>query len=225
MTTNDNNNDNDDDNTNKSFPTEIERYYRKFYHRCKDKPLQDICVLAHSNKVCLITLAPSHPALHAGGPVQKLEYVVETGGKKVGDVHGKRKLEAIKLKIGTPLCRITAHDGTVYAVDSPIKGKLCELNDNLVNDVTLLTRMSGSNGYLAIVLHTTCSDDEFMTHLLTADQYADALAGRGMDKNVDGIVNSQTGADCETEDATRKRVAGECLEMDASKKTKTDDNC
>merc|ERR1712179_403225 len=123
-----------------SFPTEIERYYRKFYQRCANKPSEDVCVLAHSNKVCLITLTPNHAAL-APGPIQKLEYVVETGGKKVGDIHGKRKLEAIKLKLGTPLCRITAADGTVYTVTSPIRGKLCELNNNLMEDVTLLSRM------------------------------------------------------------------------------------
>lgn len=65
-----------------TFPTEIERYYRKFYERRPDKPREDLCVLAHSNKVCLITLVPDHIALEHG-PVQKLEYVVETGGKKV----------------------------------------------------------------------------------------------------------------------------------------------
>merc|ERR1712113_715397 len=66
---------------------------------------------------------------------------------------------------------ITSGDGTVYTINSPIQGKLCELNDNLVKDLTLLTRKPGSNGYLAIVLHNTCTDDEFLDHLLTTTQY------------------------------------------------------
>merc|ERR1712080_175093 len=154
-----------------TYPSEIERYYKRFFDRREDKPLEDLCVLAHSNKVFIITLTPDHKALQSG-PIQSLDYVVETGGKKVGDVHGKRKLDAIKLKTGTPLCKITSADGTVYTINSPVRGKLCELNDNVIKDLTLLTRMPETNGYLAIVLHNTCSDEEYCNYLLTAEQYS-----------------------------------------------------
>ena len=137
---------------------------------------------------------------------------------QVGDVHGKRKLEAIKLKIGTPLCKVTSGDGSVYTILSPIKGKLCELNDNLIKDLTLLNGKPGSNGYLAIVLHQTCTDDDFLDHLLTQEQYTrgECITGRcdvvgGGRGRVEGVGRMNNGGQGVVE-AAHKRGASKSPE-------------
>jgi hypothetical protein len=41
----------------------VERYYTPRYWLDPDQPGEDFCVLFHSNRICVITLAPSHTVL------------------------------------------------------------------------------------------------------------------------------------------------------------------
>ncbi|KAF6036145.1 FAM206A [Bugula neritina] len=46
------------------YPTVVERYYTKKYKTAvKGQNGNDFCILCHSNKLCLVTLAPSHSIL------------------------------------------------------------------------------------------------------------------------------------------------------------------
>lgn len=152
------------------YPSVIERYYKKFYYKYEDKPDEDLCVLVHSNKVCIVTLTPEHKVFKHG-PIKSLKYLIESDGKKVGDVHGKRKLQAIKTNLGIPLCEITASDGTKFVIDCPVRGKLLELNDTFQTDLSLLDTKSETSGYLAIVLHQFSKNDFVCNYLLSEEQY------------------------------------------------------
>lgn len=153
-----------------AHPSVIERYYKRYFDKREDRPDEDVCVLVHSNKMCIVTITPEHKALKSG-PIKSIRYIVETGGKKVGDVHGKRKLQAIKTRAGMPLCEIISGDGTPYIIKCPVRGKLCELNEKFDNDLTIFDNMPETNGYLAIILHYFCNDKDVCSYLLTEEQY------------------------------------------------------
>merc|ERR1719167_943050 len=53
------------------------RYYTKLYSLDQDRDwCEDILVLNHSNKICLITLAPSHPVLANKLKINKVNFEV-----------------------------------------------------------------------------------------------------------------------------------------------------
>ena len=70
-----------------------ERYYTNFYKLDDDRERQhDILVLNHSNKICLITLAPSHPVLANKLEIKKVNFEVSKKvDRKSNKTSGKSK--------------------------------------------------------------------------------------------------------------------------------------
>ncbi|XP_057294077.1 protein Abitram-like [Hydractinia symbiolongicarpus] len=149
------------------YPSVVDRYFQKFYH--VGKANEDLCILAHSNRICLVTLVPDHKAL-SEGPITSVSYVIN--GKDLGaenKVHGKKKLDAFKVYPETNICEIVSGAGNKYTIKSGVFGKLCETNVNLLKDTTILDKMPETNGYIAIILHKFGTD--ICSNLLTEEQY------------------------------------------------------
>ena len=75
------------------YRTVTDRYYTKLYHIDKDRERShDILVLNHSNKICLITLAPSHPVLRKNLIIKKVNFEVSKKvDRKTNKTTGKSK--------------------------------------------------------------------------------------------------------------------------------------
>lgn len=167
-----------------AYPSVVDRYFTKFYNRGHNKEqCEDLCVLAHSNKICLVTLSPKHQAL-AEGDIQKVEFTLH--GNDISNLDapsGKKKINAVNMKPGTSFCTVTSGAGKQYIIRSGIKGKLMEINKSLLTDPSLVSKKPDTLGYLAVILHQfqqknpeakTCSnlmtEVQYQHYCLTGEQ-------------------------------------------------------
>uniref|UniRef100_A0A9L0ID27 Actin binding transcription modulator n=1 Tax=Equus asinus TaxID=9793 RepID=A0A9L0ID27_EQUAS len=76
-----------------AVPSLVDRYFTRWYKAdVKGKPCEDHCVLQHSNRVCVITLAESHPVLQSGKTIESISYQISTNCSRLQNkVSGKFK--------------------------------------------------------------------------------------------------------------------------------------
>ena len=105
------------------YKTVTERYYTKFYCVDQDRDKhQDILVLNHSNKICLITLAPTHPVIANKLKVNKVNFEVSKKiDRKSNKTSGKSKKGGQALEHSSILAIIETDSGSF-----PVK-VLCSL--------------------------------------------------------------------------------------------------
>jgi len=135
--------------------------------------MNDIQILRHSNRVCLITLAPTHPVIAQKLKVSSVSFKVtdklDRGDNKVS---GKRKRGAQWLNSESMLCKINCVNGGVYNIYAGIRGSLIEMNMNLLDDPNIINQsLQLEEGYIAIVMPKLHEADKLMTTLLNQDQY------------------------------------------------------
>ncbi|CCI41217.1 unnamed protein product [Albugo candida] len=125
--------------------TMVERYYTQLFAlNVMGNESHDISIQMHSNRLCMTTLAPSHPVF------QETILSVDFGEKlKENKVNGKKKKGGLFLIPTTILCRIRCHSGRVYEIPSCIRGALLEINERLVDQPELLKHPA--EGYLVVV--------------------------------------------------------------------------
>ncbi|XP_051926648.1 protein Abitram isoform X3 [Hippocampus zosterae] len=121
-------------------PSVIDRYYTRWYKAdMKGKPCEDHCILQHSNRICIITLAETHPLLEKGRTISNIDYKISNGCSRLNNkVSGKSKRGGQFLTEFSPLCRITCTDETQFTVYSCIRGRLLEVNENILERPALL---------------------------------------------------------------------------------------
>ena len=96
------------------YKTVTERYYTKFYCVDQDRDKhQDILVLNHSNKICLITLAPTHPVIANKLRVSKVNFEVSKKiDRKSNKTSGKSKKGGQALEHSSILAIIETDSGS-----------------------------------------------------------------------------------------------------------------
>ncbi|KAL5496963.1 hypothetical protein EMCRGX_G013344 [Ephydatia muelleri] len=75
-------------------PTVIERYYTKYFYssRGTDGVSEDQCVLFHSNKVCVVCIAPNHELLREPEvAIKEIDFQMGKHDRSKSQVSGKRK--------------------------------------------------------------------------------------------------------------------------------------
>ncbi|XP_068003590.1 protein Abitram isoform X2 [Melanerpes formicivorus] len=117
-----------------------ERYFTRWYKPdVKGRPCEDFCVLQHSNRICVITLAEAHPLLQSGKTIKNVNYQISANCSRLQNkVSGKSKRGAQFLTELAPLCRISSSDGEEYTIYSCIRGRLIEVNENILSNPALL---------------------------------------------------------------------------------------
>lgn len=162
------------------FQSVTERYYTPRF--CVDgggKKGEDHCVLFHSNRICLITLALSHPILKEKKEIRKIDFQVSDNIDRLKNkVSGKGKHGAQFLQPDSPLCYIECVDSSKYTVQSCIKGKLVEMNDALIENPKLLIEKPDAEGYIAILLPSISNSNQQREELLTWEEYNDVVRKR-----------------------------------------------
>lgn len=135
-----------------------ERYFTKYFTprgcvagvECS-KPL-DQCVLYHSNKICVVCVAPSHPLITDDSlEIDSVGFQNESFDLLKNRVHGKHKKGGHQLAPNSCLCQVHCKNGIKFILRSCVKGCLIEVNTRLVTTPNLLKTKPLSEGYLAII--------------------------------------------------------------------------
>ncbi|XP_040288367.1 protein Abitram isoform X2 [Bufo bufo] len=122
------------------FPSVVDRYFTRWYKSdVKGQLNEDFCILQHSNRICVVTLAECHPVLQSGKNISSISYQISANCSRLQNkVSGKSKRGAQFLTELAPLCRITCCDGDEYTIYSCIRGRLLEVNENILHNPELL---------------------------------------------------------------------------------------
>jgi len=166
-----------------SYPSFVNRYFTKGFR--VNLPLSgpldqtrqasnsnDVCILRHSNRICLVTLAPSHPILAEKKKVTSVSFkVTEKVDRSLNKVSGKRKRGAQWLDASSPLCKVKCDDESEYTIFCGMRGSLVEMNSRLLTNPELL--FAGANGFVAIVMPKLQEADCMMEKLMNQQQFDD----------------------------------------------------
>jgi len=170
----------------KLYQSVVDRYFVKRYKiDVKQKLSEDLCILEHSNRICLVTLANSHPILTLGLKVTAINFQVDDRNNRLENkVSGKAKRGAQWINEVSALCHVTCDNGQVYTVCGCIKSSLIEVNESLISNPQLLNEKPHSDGYIAVLLTRQADHQKEMKKLLTEEEYKKALVDRD-EKNSD----------------------------------------
>lgn len=149
------------------YPSVVDRFFTRYYYLRPGSCGEDYVVLFHSNRVCLICLAPSHIARSKG--ITSISFDVGNVDRSLNQVKGKGKKGGMVLQEDSTLAVVTCEDGSTYKIPSCVRGKLIEVNERVVKDPQLLN-IEG-DGYIAIVLPKPENCDDIKNSLLTQEQY------------------------------------------------------
>ncbi|NXR61301.1 F206A protein, partial [Rhadina sibilatrix] len=166
------------------------RYFTRWYKPdVKGRPCEDFCVLQHSNRrICVITLAEAHPLLQSGKTIKNINYQISANCSRLQNkVSGKSKRTCLFifqmqgaqfLTELAPLCRISSSDGEEYTIYSCIRGRLIEVNENILSNPALLQEKPSTEGYIAVVLPKFEESKSITQGLLTQKEYEEVLLKR-----------------------------------------------
>ncbi|XP_019326900.1 PREDICTED: protein Simiate [Aptenodytes forsteri] len=140
--------------------------------------------LQHNNcisfcRICVITLAEAHPLLQNGKTIKSINYQISANCSRLQNkVSGKSKRGAQFLTELAPLCRISSSDGEEYTIYSCIRGRLIEVNENILSNPAILQEKPSTEGYIAVVLPKFEESKSITQGLLTQKEYEEVLLKR-----------------------------------------------
>ncbi|KAH8407060.1 hypothetical protein KR222_004960 [Zaprionus bogoriensis] len=158
------------DSYDENYPSVVDRFFTRFYYIKAEAPYQ---VLYHSNRICLVCLAPTHPALAEG--IESVSFDVGNVDRSQNVVKGKAKKGGMILQADTTLALLKTEKGTTYKIPSCIRGKLVEVNTELLTHPKLLEQAPEGAGYFAILLPKIENCDDIKASLLTREQYEERM--------------------------------------------------
>ncbi|XP_014272058.1 protein Abitram [Halyomorpha halys] len=153
------------------YSSVVQRYYTPRYCMNITQPGDDYCILIHSNRVCLITLAPSH-ALFKNKDISSVSFQISHNLNRLKNkVSGKSKHGAQRLQPSSTIMLVNCADGNTYSAKCGISGKLLEVNEQLLQNPNLLVNEPQGRGYIAIVLPDIALVQQYKDSLLDELQY------------------------------------------------------
>ncbi|XP_045169738.1 protein Abitram-like [Mercenaria mercenaria] len=153
-----------------------ERYFTQKYYKNLKHEGEDVCVLVHSNKICVICLAETHPICKDKKKVTSVDYQFDNVNRLCNRVSGKGKKGGQNLTQDALLCKISCEDGSQYFIPCGLKCQLLETNDSLKNSPSTLTEKPLSDGYIAIVMPKLKEFPGEMDRLLTKEAFFGNIA-------------------------------------------------
>ncbi|XP_054937763.1 protein Abitram-like [Physeter macrocephalus] len=163
-----------------AVPSLVFHYFTCWYKAdVKGKPCEDHCILQHSNRICVITLAGSHVVLQSGKAIKRISYQISTNCSRLQNkVSRKFKLGAQILTELSPLCKIYCSDGEEYTMSSCVRGQLMEVNESILHKPSILQEKPSTEGYTAVVLPKFEESKSITEWVLTQKQYDEVVVKR-----------------------------------------------
>uniref|UniRef100_A0A3Q2CIJ0 Protein Abitram n=1 Tax=Cyprinodon variegatus TaxID=28743 RepID=A0A3Q2CIJ0_CYPVA len=132
-------------------------------------------------RLCVVTLAETHPILQEGRTIKSINYQISNGCSRLKNkVSGKSKRGAQFVTDFAPLCRITCSDETEYTIYSCIRGRLLEVNENILETPNLLIEKPSTEGYIAVILPKFEESKSITEHLLTREEFEGVVSKRSV---------------------------------------------
>lgn len=169
----------------------LDRFFTMRYCIDFNQEYNDFCVLVHSNKLCVVTLAPSHPLICQDIEIKKINFQVSKNINRLDNkISGKHKRNAQNLNQTAPLCFVECANDKIFTIYSTVPGKLLEVNDQLENDPQKIRECAPTFNhkqcYVAIILPSIRHTIESLNkNLLTPKEYENAMLKRIASKNVE----------------------------------------
>ncbi|XP_054735239.1 protein Abitram [Anastrepha obliqua] len=157
-----------------NYPSVVDRFYTRYYYIKESPDPAPYQVLFHSNRVCLICLAPEHPALKAG--IKSFTFDIGNTDRSKNTVKGKGKKGGMVLQHDSTLAILTTEQDKAYKIPSCVQSKLVEVNTAWVDEPKLLESAAEGEGYVAIVLPKPEDCANIKRRLLTQEQYVEKWA-------------------------------------------------
>ena len=156
------------------------------YHLDPDRTRrEDFLVLCHSNKICLISLAPSHPVLRDRQAIIRVNLDVSKNiDRKTNKASGKSKKGAQALQPDSVLV-ILETDVKKYKVQACVPGKLICINRVISEDSSKIVSHPDSEGHIAIVLPTKGQYEYTLGKLANKEKYEETI---GKELALDEVV-------------------------------------
>ncbi|KAG7388051.1 Mitochondrial inner membrane protease ATP23 [Phytophthora pseudosyringae] len=153
--------------TSKRRGTMIERYYTEMFScDTMGNSMEDQYVHMHSNRLCVVGVAESHPVMQ-----EELVSVEFTPNVLESRVTGKKKKGGRFMLQKTVLCVLKCRSGREFTLYSCIRGSLIEVNERLQKEPELLKQKHQSDGYLVIIQPKKVEVAEIQESLLSKDEY------------------------------------------------------
>ncbi|XP_023342197.1 protein Simiate-like [Eurytemora carolleeae] len=137
---------------NQPYLSVTERYYTPYYKIDQDRSRKnDLCLLIHSNRISLITLAPSHPVLSS---TEKIKVNCEVSGKldrKQNKAVGKSKKGGQNLEPTSIVCFLEVGE-TRYPIEAVSPGKLVCMNKCVLENPDFARLKPQAEGHIAVLL-------------------------------------------------------------------------
>lgn len=155
----------------------IERYFVSKYILNLNEKDNDHCILIHSNRLCVLTLAPSHPIVRGDVKIDKVDFQISKNVNRLDNkACGKRKRNAQNVNLNSPICFVECSDSKRFTISSPIAGKLLEINEKLQSNPELLHFCYRENYnkecYIAVIIPKhNVPMDEVTKNLIDESQY------------------------------------------------------
>ena len=149
------------------------RYYTPLYHLDPDREKrEDLLILCHSNKICLVALAPSHPIVKDNLVIDKVNLDVSKNiDRKSNKTSGKSKKGGQALQDDSILV-ILETETKKYKVKAIVPGKLICINKVITEDSQKIVTHHDSLGHIAILLPTKGQYEAAKAKLLSQEEYA-----------------------------------------------------
>ncbi len=150
------------------YPSVIERYYTKYYRPNVHNELNnDTLILVHSNRVCVLMLSERHPIIEKSLIINSIESLASVNQS----MSGKSKRGADYVQPNKLLYRIKCSDNQNFTICASIKGRLVELNDEIIKTPELLQQRPQGEGYLAIFIPSLKDGENNLKSLMTEQDY------------------------------------------------------
>ena len=127
-------------------PSVLKRYYTTY------TTSNHQCLHVHSNGVCVLAVAPTHPILQPPLRVTGIAYRTHDSKNLMQTataVHGKRKLGAVFILPRDMVCTATISDGSTVTFYGCVRGSVIEINQRLIDRPELL---GTPEGYIAVLM-------------------------------------------------------------------------
>lgn len=147
----------------------VERYYTQLFYADDDG--NDQFANMHSNRLCVIGVAPHHPLVRDQLRVAKVDFNIN--GKNLMDnrVKGKKKKGGMWLDAHTPICTVHTEDGREFIMRSCVRSSLMEVNDLLIDNPQLIVDKPLLDGHIAIVRPKILEVAEVQRSMLSLAEY------------------------------------------------------
>ena len=152
------------------YPSVVDRYFTRRYSIRDDGA--HLCVLYHSNKICVVTLAESHTLFRNGAAVEQVNFKIsEKLDRTQNQVQGKGKKGAQHIDENSILCTVRCSDGNEHVIRAGVRGKLVEINERLSQQPSLIVDNLETNRYIAVILQPLSKSSKPENNHISQEDY------------------------------------------------------